>query len=294
MSKNAKSQRTNLNDPISHYTSLIRSLGRILKLPQNVIYTATIRIQIRQTVRRRRRQSRYRSKIRNHHNQSLRLSLSLTHTHIFTLSLSLSLSHISIIQQGHSKTHTHTHNYTHTHIFLSHKHTHIFHTHTQIITIHPTFTGNGNLPRIQSGGTPRKIRDCLNAYRYHKNLSTSTEDYDYADCKASFVAREQKLLRAIAFDCEVKSPYASCFLMASDLKCDSSVVHLAVALINDSVLLSVDRSTRTSVHMQLPFTSHLNPFLSLPSSWWTPFNITTLEIREAVANLCNILIYFTL
>ena len=64
------------------------------------------------------------------------LSLSLTHTlsHTHTLSLTLSLS------LTHSLSHTHT-------LSPSLSHTH------KSITIHPTFLGNGNLPRIQSGGT---------------------------------------------------------------------------------------------------------------------------------------------
>ena len=107
------------------------------------------------------------------------------------------------------------------------------------------------------------------------------------------MAREQKLLRAIAFDCEVKSPYASCFLMASDLNCESSVVHLAIALVNDSVLLSVDQSAKTHVHAAacLHVASQL---LSKPistsdeSAWWNSFNITTSEMYKAVAMLCVI------
>ena len=39
--KPAKIQNTKVKDPVHHYTSLVRSLGRILKLPQHVIYTAT-------------------------------------------------------------------------------------------------------------------------------------------------------------------------------------------------------------------------------------------------------------
>jgi cyclin L len=138
---------------------------------------------------------------------------------------------------------------------------------------------------------PRKIRDCLNAYRHLKGFSTSISDYNYVESKASFVAKEQKLLRVIAFDCEVRKPYLQLFLVANHFDCDPSVVRLAIALLNDSALLSLDSSTKPIVHAAvcLHVSSQL---LSKPissSSWWEYFNMTTVEMRNASAKLSVIM-----
>jgi hypothetical protein len=142
---------------------------------------------------------------------------------------------------------------------------------------------------------PRRARDVVNAtYRvvYGRLLRDSRQ---YWSRKASLLAHEQRLLRALGFDLTIAHPHPLFYHFLHALDAPPPLARLAAALLNDSATSAQcgARPARLIACAAIALADALihpaeTETAKLPDRWWFAMGVSDLSLAAAVADIARI------